>query len=314
VRLAFWGTPDFALPSLRALIGEGHEVVCVITQPDRPAGRGHALREPPVKGVAREERIPVLQPERARGPDFLAALSAFRPDLSVVVAFGQILRAEVLQLPQHGSINVHASLLPELRGAAPIQWSIMRGHTETGVTIMRITEPLDSGPILHQVREPIGPEETAEDLALRLSEIGAEALVEALTVLDFGELQEQPQDDALATYAPRITREVAHVNWNAPARDVANQIRGLDGVPGAWATWEEHEIKVYRPLPEPTQIHNEPPGTVMVTNAQDPVTGMLVACAPGAVWVREVKPAGKRRMVTAEWLRGHAVSIGMQLQ
>src|SRR6185437_13991355 len=155
MRVLFWGTPDFAVPSLRALLGEGHEVVGVVTQPDRPAGRGRVVQPSPVKQAAEAEGIPVLQPERARGPEFMAALEELSPDISVVVAYGQILRREVLELPPRGSINVHASLLPELRGAAPINWAIMRGHTETGVTIMRMVEAMDAGPILMQVRESI---------------------------------------------------------------------------------------------------------------------------------------------------------------
>src|SRR5690606_83163 len=175
MRVVFWGTPDFAIPSLRALLGEGHDVVGVVTQPDRPAGRGRTVQAPPVKRVALEEGIPVLQPERARGDAFLAQLRALEPDISVVVAYGQILRREVLELPPLGSINVHASLLPELRGAAPINWAIIRGYRETGVTIMRMVERMDAGPILYQVRVPIAEDERAGDLWTRLSEVGAAA-------------------------------------------------------------------------------------------------------------------------------------------
>lgn len=312
MRILFWGTPEFAVPSLRALLGEGHELVGVVTQPDRPAGRGRALRASPVKRLAEEEAIPVLQPERARGDDFLAAIRALEPDLSVVVAFGQILRREVLALPGAGSINVHASLLPHLRGAAPINHAILQGDDETGVTIMRMVEALDAGPILHQVAEPIAPGETATDLTARLSEIGAEALIEALAMFELDAVQEVPQDDARATYAPRITRETARVDWNESAVQVARRLRAMDAVPGAWTRWRELDIKLFRPEVEEDAPRGEP-GTVLETAATDASKGMLVACGQGAVWVREVTLPGRRRMTTAEWLRGRGAGVGDRL-
>jgi len=313
MRIVFWGTPAFSLPALRAILGEGHEVVGVVTQPDRPAGRGHALTPPPVKRLAREEMIPVLQPERAVGPRFLAELKALQPDLSVVVAFGQILRREIIDLPPLGTVNVHASLLPELRGAAPIQWSIMRGHEQTGVTIMRIVEQLDAGPTIYQVPEPIGPEETARDLAVRLAELGAEALVEALALLEAGAVHEQPQDDARATYAPRLTRDIAHVDFGCSALEVDRRIRGLDDVPGAWASLGDQDVKLFRPRPHADHGHAAAPGTVLAAQADDVTTGLLVACGEGAVCIREVKPAGKRRMTAADWVRGRGIAAGDRL-
>ncbi|HET9985138.1 MAG TPA: methionyl-tRNA formyltransferase [Longimicrobiales bacterium] len=315
MRIVFWGTPDFALPSLRALVGEDHDVVAVVTQPDRPAGRGRALTPPPVKEAALAERIPVLQPERARGDEFVAALRAMEPDLSVVVAFGQLLRREVLDLPRLGSINVHASLLPALRGAAPINWAIMRGDAQTGITIMRMAERLDAGPILRQVPEPIGPEETARDLAVRLSEIGAEALVETLALFELGEITEREQDEALATYAPRLTREDAHVDWTRGAAEIDHRIRGLDDVPGAWSRLHGNDLKLFRPLPLPDGDHGPgAPGTVVSVTPLDPTHGIVVACGDGAVAIREVKPAGKRRMTAAEWARGRGVAVGDRLE
>ena len=311
MRIVFWGTPDFAVPSLRALLGEAHEVVGVVTQPDRPAGRGRALRASPVKLLAVEEVMPVLQPERARGDEFMAALRALEPELSVVVAFGQILRQEVLDLPTLGSINVHASLLPQLRGAAPINYSILEGHAETGVTIMRMVPALDAGPILQQVREPIGEQETASDLTARLSEIGAEALIETLAMLELGGLEERPQDDARASYAPRITRETATIDWSRPASEVERRIRALDEVPGARTLWRGNDLKLYRPLVEPGL--DDVPGTVLRVEPGDPEHGLLIACGRDAVWVREVKPEGKRRMTAAEWLRGRGAAPGERL-
>lgn len=314
MRIVFWGTPAFALPSLRALVGEDHDVVGVVTQPDRPAGRGRLRRPQPVGEFADRERIPVLRPESAGRDDFLDELRALTPELSVVVAYGQILKREVLDVPRLGSINLHASLLPELRGAAPIQWAVARGYRRTGVTVMRMVERMDAGPILHQVAEPIAPDETGTDLAGRLSEIGAEALVETLALLEAGQIAEVAQDDARATYAPRITRDIAHVDWSAPALEVSWLIRALDAVPGAWTTIAGAELKVYRPKPDAGAEHDMEPGTVLETHASDPAEGMLVACGTGACWIREVKPAGRQRMTTAEWVRGRGASAGSMLR
>lgn len=315
MRILFWGTPEFALPSLGALLGEGHDVVGVVTQPDRPRGRGRSVAPSPAKEFGRNEGLPVLQPERAREPGFVDVIGKLEPDLNVVVAYGQILSREVLDLPTAGSINVHASLLPELRGAAPVNWCIIRGHERTGVTTMRMVEELDAGPILLQVDEPILPEETATDLAVRLSELGAELLIETLALLEFDQIQEAPQDHDAATYAPRLTRDDAHVDWSAPARDVANQVRGLDAVPGAWTTLDGTELKVYRPKPVVSVGGGEAgqPGVVVRVDPSNPEEPMLVACGEGAVWIREVKPAGRRRMTTAEWLRGRGPAPGDRL-
>ena len=314
MRVLFWGTPDFDVPALRALLGEGHDVVGVVTQPDRPAGRGRAPRASPVKVYAQEEGLPVLQPERARGDDFMRVLHALAPEISIVVAYGQILRREVLDVPPHGSVNVHASLLPELRGAAPINWAIKLGHDVTGVTIMRMVEQMDAGPILHQVSEPIGLDENASDLWLRLSELGAEALIEALALLELGEVREQPQDDARATYAPRLTRDTTRVDWSENAVAVGRHIRAMDAVPGAWTLHGADELKVFRPEPEPELTHDAEPGTVLEVAGTDVAEGMRVACGSGAVLVREVKPAGKRRMTTAEWVRGRGIAAGDRLR
>ena len=314
MRILFWGTPDFAVPSLRALLGEGHEVVGVVTQPDRPAGRGRTLRPSAVKLVALEESLPLLQPDRARGDEFMNAVRSLDPELSIVGAYGQILKREVLDLPPLGSINVHASLLPALRGAAPISWAIRLGHEETGVTIMRMAERMDAGPILHQVVEPILEQETASDLWLRLSEIGAEALIEALALLEMNELNEVEQDESAATYAPRITRDSAHVDWDDNAVAIGRHIRSLDAVPGAWTSHQGEDLKLYRPLPEPEYAHDARPGTVLHVDGTDDAEGMRIACRTGALLVREVKPAGKRRMNTAEWVRGRGIAAGDRLR
>lgn len=313
MRIVFWGTPAFALPPLRALIGENHDVLAVVTRPDRPAGRGR-IRQPPAVGeFAQHERIPVLRPERARGDGFLGELRALAPELSVVVAYGQILRRDVLDVPRLGSINLHASLLPELRGAAPIQWAIARGYDRTGVTVMRMVEHMDAGPILHQVTEPITADETGTELTARMSEIGAEALVEALALLEAGEIVEVEQDESRATYAPRITRDTARVDWSASAIDVSRMVRALDAVPGAWTTLDDRELKVYRPRPAPDAGHSAEPGTVLEADGSDPAEGVLIACGDGACWMREVKPEGRQRMTAAEWVRGRGARAGSVL-
>jgi methionyl-tRNA formyltransferase len=313
VKIVFWGTPDFGLPARSALLGEGHEVVGVVTQPDRPAGRGRPLRSSAVKSFAQSENIPVLQPEQPRGAAFVKQLRELGPELNVVIAYGRILKPEVLELPERGSINVHASLLPQLRGAAPISWAIIRGYAETGVTVMRMVERMDAGPILFQTPEPILADERASDLWTRLSEIGAAALVEALALLEAGQLQEREQDEAQATYAPRIERKHAQVDWTADAITVDRLIRGLDEVPGARSRLFDQELKLFRPRPEPEYSSDAEPGAVIDVHPNNPADGFLVACGRGAVWIREVQAAGKRRMTSAEWSRGRSVRVGDRL-
>jgi methionyl-tRNA formyltransferase len=308
VRILFWGTPDFAVSSLRALDDEGYEVVGVVTRPDRPAGRGRKLTPSPVKEAAGSLGLPVLTPERPQGADFVSALRALSPDLSVVVAYGHILRLDVLEVPPLGSINVHASLLPELRGAAPINWAIARGHEETGVTVMRMVEALDAGPALHRIREPILPEETATELSVRLSELGAEALVEALALLSAGQIEEEEQDHALATHAPKVGREVARVDWTRPAGELAWHVRGMDAVPGAWSELEGIPVKLFRPTPLDVDAPAEP-GTVL---AADAARGLVVAAGRGAVALGEVQPPGKRRMDVRDWIHGRGVQVAQR--
>jgi methionyl-tRNA formyltransferase len=325
VRVLFWGTPDFAVPALRALLEEGHHVVGVVTQPDRPAGRGRKLKASPVKEVARGEGIPVLTPDRPRGERFLDELRALAPELSVVVAYGHILRKEILELPPRGSVNVHASLLPELRGAAPVNWAVARGHDRTGITIMRMTEGMDEGPILLQRELAMGPDDTASGLYLRLSVLGAETLVEALALLELGALEEREQDHARATYAPKVDRETARIDWTRPAREVADHVRGMDSVPGAWTLLEGEPLKLFRPGVAATEGEGPdargpggeatplraPPGTVLSADLE---AGFTVAAGDGVVRFHEVQPAGKRRMEARDWLLGSPVVPGTRLE
>jgi methionyl-tRNA formyltransferase len=308
MRILFWGTPEFATPPLRALLGEGFDVVGVVTQPDRPRGRSRSTLDPsPVKQIAVAEGLPVLQPERPRGAEFIEQLRALEPDLSVVVAYGHILPRDVIDLPAHGTINIHASLLPALRGADPIRAAIRQGLAETGVTIMRMVPALDAGPVIHTLGTPIAPDETYGELALRLSELGALALVEALALQETGAARETPQDDARATYAPKTEREHARVDWTRPAEDVARAVRAYDPRPGAYSPRRGADVKlfgaravVFEERPDVT------PGEVVALGDD----GIVVKCGEDAVRVTMVQPAGKARMPAADWVRGRGVEIG----
>ncbi len=303
MRVLFFGTPDFAVPTLAALVGEGFEVVAAVTRPDRPVGRHRSrLEAPPVKHAALAEEIPVLQPERPTDEAFLAAVRALEPDVSVVVAYGHILRPALLALPRLGSVNVHASLLPALRGAAPIERAILEGLTETGVTIMQMDAGMDTGPILHQVATPVAPDETGGELRARLAEMGALALVEALTLLDAGGVSPRPQDDAAATYAPKLTREEERLDWRLPADTLARRIRAFDPAPGAWAECRGKPLKLFGAR---TDGGEGAPGTVL-----DAGDALRIACGTGAIEVDDVQPAGKARMTARAFVNGRGVAAG----
>lgn len=304
MRILFWGTPEFAVAPLEALLGEGFDVVGVVTQPDRPVGRARTLTPPPVKEVAQREGLPVLQPERPRGDTFLAELTALGADLNVVVAYGHILPLDVIEHAPRGTINIHASLLPALRGAAPIETAIRRGLDETGVTIMRMVLAMDAGPIMHVARVPILPDETGGELRNRLAEVGAQALVEALALMELGQLQEAEQDHAQATFAPKITREDARIDWTQPAPVVANQVRAYDPRPGAFTTLGGIDVKCYGVRASHMHAHVDAPGTVLAVDGD----GMLVACGEGTVRISDVHPSGKRRQSAREWAAGRGIA------
>jgi methionyl-tRNA formyltransferase len=306
MRVLFWGTPEFATPALRALIGEGFDVIGVVTQPDRPIGRSRSRLQPsPVKLIAADEGIPVFQPERPRGEDFLSEMKRLDADLSVVVAYGHILPKAVIELPRRGTVNIHASLLPALRGAAPIQAAIREGLTETGVTIMRMAPPLDAGPIIFQARTPVLEDETYGELSLRLSELGALTLIESLSLMELGDSHELPQDDRFASYAPKIDRASTVVDWNTAASRVCRLIRSLDPKPGALSTLHGADVKLFgaRLAPHAASLA---PGQIQ---SIDP-DGMTVACGEGATRISVVQPAGKRRLSPNEWARGRGVAVG----
>jgi methionyl-tRNA formyltransferase len=305
MRLAFFGTPEFAVPSLRALLGEGFDVAAVITRPDRPRGRSRSVRiPPPVKLVADQEGLPVLQPEQPRGPEFEEALRQLAPDLGVVVAYGHLLRPEILAIPRLGMVNLHASLLPRWRGAAPIPWTILAGDEVTGVSVMQMDAGLDTGPVLHRIETEIPGDETAGELSVRLAELGAAALVEALMLLAAGKARPEPQDEARATYAPKITRQTSRLDWTRDAASLARAIRAFDPEPGAWALLDGTEIKFFGGR----AINGAgPPGTVL---AAEPL--LRIGTGLGALEVQEVQPAGRKRMTAAAWARGRGVAVGQR--
>nr|MDQ6872573.1 methionyl-tRNA formyltransferase [Gemmatimonadota bacterium] len=303
VRILFWGTPGFAAAPLRALIGEGFDVVGVVTQPDKPQGRSREIIPSAVKQIALEEEIPLFQPKTAREPGLLEALAELKPDIGIVVAYGQILPQKIIDLPVRGTLNIHASLLPSLRGAAPIQAAIKQGLTETGVTIMRIVPALDAGPILLQADTPILSDETFGELNDRLSELGALSLIEALTLISIGAGKETPQDDARATYAAKITRDSSRIDWKASALEISRLIRASDPKPGAFTRTPKGDVKLFGP--KVMDGINGEPGEVLKTTGE-----LIIACGMDALRITEVQPSGKSRMPAQEWTRGRGTAVG----
>ncbi len=307
MRVAFFGTPEYAVPSLRALVGEGFDVVAVVTQPDAPQGRSRStLIPPPVKVAAESEELTIFQPEKPTGGVFLVRLRDLRPDIGVVVAYGHILKPELLALPPRGMVNVHPSLLPELRGPAPVEWAIVRGYEKTGVTIMQLDAGMDSGPILHQIPHRIEPDVTAGELSAHLAEVGAQALVETLAMMAQSEAPPKPvpQDEQRATFAPKLTREVARIDWTKDARAIGCLLRGLDPRPGAWTELNGVEIKLFAPQVVAQPSHRAP-GEVLSAGQS-----LVIATGGGAVEILEVQPAGKERMAAKDWLRGARLEAG----
>ena len=310
MRILFWGTPDFAVPSLRALANDGVEIVGVVTQPDRPAGRGRRVKMSPVKEEALALGHEVLAPIRPQGQEFIERITELRPDLSVVVAYGHILKREILDLPSLGSVNVHPSLLPQLSGAAPVNWAIIRGHEQTGVTVMRMVEAMDAGPIIHQLSEPISDEDSASELMSRLSELGSLALREALGSIKRGDTEEREQLEDAVSYAPKVDRKSARIDWTLSANEVALLIRGMDATPGAWSELAGMPIKFFRPSLVPESEFSQPGAVVRA----DPEQGLVISTSSGGVSVSEVQPAGRQRMSTLDWINGRGVKLGQHFE
>lgn len=302
------GTPEFAVPSLEALLESEDQVVGVVTQPDRPKGRGQIVTSPPVKVIAEQAGIPVLQPTKIKTPDFLDALVAWNPDLIAVTAFGRILHKPILHLPRMGCVNVHGSLLPKYRGAAPIQWAVINGETETGITTMLMDEGMDTGPMLLQEKLAISPDDTAGTLTPRLAELGGRLLVETIKQLKIGTLTPLKQEDSQATMAPLLKKEDGVIDWTLSAQSLANRVRGLSPWPGAYTFLGSDRWNVWKAVPGQNGIHDAP-GTVVAVTKQS----IQVATGQGILEILEIQTANSKRMAVANFLAGHRVNVGAQL-
>jgi len=298
MRLVFLGTPSFAVPALERIVEAGHEVLAVYTQPDRPKGRSQEITAAPVKQTAVRLGLPVRQPERIKRPEVVEELAGLRADAMVVVGYGQIIPQSIIDLAPLGIINVHASLLPKYRGAAPVQWAIAQGETTTGVTTMRIDAGLDTGDILLQVETPIGAEETAVELSERLARMGAELLVETLGGLEQGTITARKQDPALASHAPMLKKEDGQIDWRLDACEISNRVRGFQPWPGAWTNFRGQLLHIWR-----AQVAGEAvaasPGAVLPLKRR-----LLVACGSGALEVLELQLEGRKRMTAGDFLNG----------
>lgn len=305
MRIVFMGTPDFAVPCLQRLLEDGHEVPAVFTQPDKPVGRHAVLTPPPVKQLALSRGIPVCQPTKMRDGTVAALLRELAPDCLVVVAYGRILPQEILDVPPRGCVNIHGSLLPRYRGAAPIQWSVIRGETVTGVTSMFMDAGMDTGDIIDTLTTPIGENETAGELFERLAPLGARLLSTTLAAIADGTVTRRPQNDAEATMAPMLEKAMGRLDLTRPARELHNQVRGMNPWPGAFCTAGGKTLKIHETR---VTAGSGAPGTLLCA---DPVT---VACGEGALQLVTVQPEGKPRMAAEAWLRGARLPQGARLE
>ncbi len=311
-RVVFMGTPAFAVPSLQAL-AQDHTVAGVVTQPDRPAGRGRQVAASPVKQFAQAAGLPVIQPARLREAEAMAQVAAWAPEVIVVAAFGQILRPEVLNLPAHGCVNVHASLLPRHRGAAPIAAAILAGDEETGITLMQMDRGLDTGPILAQHTVEIEPNDTAQSLAERLAPVGAQLLRDKLPGYLAGQIRPRAQDDSQATYAPQLKKEDGHLDFSRPAAELARRVRAFAPWPGAFAWWPQPDGAEARPL-KLLRVAVREQGLGEAGEVAATADGPAIACSPGALLLLEVQPPGKRPMTGSEFARGARNFLGARLR
>lgn len=304
MRIVFMGTPEFAVASLKRLVEDGHEICGVFTQPDKPKNRGLKLVFPPVKEFALSQGLPVFQPESMKEESAVELLRSLKPELSVVAAYGQILTEEALQVPTLGSINVHASLLPRYRGAAPINWAILNGETETGVTIMHMAKKLDAGDIVTVRRTPIDPNEDAEKLFARLAELGAQLLSETIPLIESGAATRTPQDEAQSTYAPMLSRALSPIDWKKPSRVILDQIRGLIPWPVASTVLDGKTLKIYQA--QPCKATNEVPGMMRAVKG-----GIEAACGDGqSILITFLQPEGGKRMSASAYLNGRRIASG----
>ena len=307
MRIVFMGTPEFAVASLKRLVEDGHEICGVFTQPDKPKNRGMKLVFPPVKEFALSQGLPVFQPESMKEESAVELLRSLKPELSVVAAYGQILPEEALQVPTLGSINVHASLLPRYRGAAPINWAILNGETETGVTIMHMAKKLDAGDIVTVRRTPIDPNEDAETLFARLAELGAQLLSETIPLIESGAATRTPQDEAQSTYAPMLSRALSPIDWKRPSRVILDQIRGLIPWPVASTVLDGKTLKIYQA--QPCKATSELPGMMRAVKG-----GIEAACGDGqSILITFLQPEGGKRMSASAYLNGRRIASGSYL-
>ena len=331
MKVLFLGTPDFAAPSLEKLLKSGHKVAGVVTQPDRPRGRCKEPQPPPIKELALSKSLPLFQPQRPSDPAFLSEVKKLGADCAAVVAYGRLLPKEFLTLFSHGAVNLHPSLLPKYRGAAPIQWALIRGEQETGVTVFELDDQMDHGPVILQQKTPIKPDEDAAALATRLAEIGGTALIEALDLIETGMTSPVPQDHAQASHAPMLTKEDGLIRWELPAEEIRNRIRGMQPWPGASTGAGEKTLKLFAaaadptpfgPSPDPFALSPDPfglslskseppaPGTVLLA---DPHQGLFVQTGKGVLRIDRLQPSGGNPMSAAEFLRGHPLPPGSSL-
>lgn len=316
MRIVFMGTPAFAVPTLQQLLKTEFSVVGVVCQPDRPSGRGKKVQVGPVKALAIAQSIPVVQPEKMKDPKFLETLRAWEPDAIVVAAFGRILPKIILDLPPKGCLNVHGSLLPKYRGAAPIQWAVINGETETGVTIMLMDEGMDTGAILQQETIPIGPYETAGELAPRMAQVGGALLVSTLRRWLTDSMTASPQNESEATFAPILKKEDGLIHWERPARSIGNRIRGLSPWPGAYTFLQRERWGIWKVEVEDTEAaiggassdNLQAPGTVTAVTKR----ALRVQTGQGNLNLLEIQPENKKRMNVSDYLAGHRVKVGMK--
>ena len=309
MRILFMGTSEFAVPALKVLISHKFELIGLVTQPDRPSGRGKRLSPPPVKVIAAEHNIPIYQPEKVRKPDFVKILKRLTPDVIVVAAFGQLLPQTILDIPPCGTINLHPSLLPKYRGAAPIQWALINGEAETGVTLMLLDAGEDTGDIISADRVPIRDEDTAFTLTEQLAQLGADQLVRCLSDMPNEEPPSaMPQNHAEATHAPRLTKETGYIHWNQPAIAIHNLVRGTAIWPGAYTFFrEELRLKVIRCQPLPRTLAAQP-GTLEIVDRQK----LIVATGEGTLQLLEIQPATKKAMEASDFINGYQLQTGEQ--
>jgi methionyl-tRNA formyltransferase len=308
LKIIFLGTPEFACPTLQALVESSHQVIGVVTQPDRPKGRGQKLTPPPVKALASSKNLPIFQPEKIRDPAMIQACQGLKPDIIIVVAYGQILPQSLLSIPLRGCVNLHGSLLPKYRGAAPIARAILAGEARTGVTTMLMDAGMDTGPILLTEEEPITQGDTSGILHDRLAQIGARLVLKTLEGLGKGTITPRPQDHSQATYAPKILKDEGKIDWQVPAAKLLNLLRAFDPWPGAFTYWQGAMLKLFRPsvVEENTR---ETPGTIVRASAD----GLAIATLRGTLVVSELQAENRSRMKVKNFLQGHPLTSGIQL-